>query len=90
MTDETTPTPVEDDTTGEQAPPEQAPEETPTPRRRRKAKDAEDEGDPTKRYAAYNKSLGRYVGGVRDTKAEADKIAKQITDAGHQAEVREF
>lgn len=89
MNDETTPAPVEDDTTGEQAPPEQAPEETPAPRRRRKSKDV-DEGDPTKRYAAYNKSLGRYVGGVRDTKAEADKIAAQITEAGHTAEIREF
>lgn len=45
--------------------------------------------EPAKRYAAYNASLGRFVGGVRDTKAEADKLAKGIKDAGYKAEVRE-
>lgn len=44
---------------------------------------------PPKRYAAYNKSLGRFVGGVRDNKSEADKIAKGVKDAGYTAEVRE-
>jgi hypothetical protein len=45
--------------------------------------------EPAKHYAAYNVSLGKYVGGVRDTKAEAQKLAKGITDAGYKAEVRE-
>lgn len=45
--------------------------------------------EPPKRYAAFNKSHGRYVGGVRDTKAEAEKIAKGIREGGHEAEVRE-
>ena len=55
------------------------------------AKEASKKAEPAtpKRYAAFNKSLGRYVGGVRDTKAEATKIAKGITDAGYVAEVRE-
>lgn len=45
--------------------------------------------EPPKRYAAYDRDHGRYVGGVRDTKREADDIAKGIRDAGRTAEVRE-
>jgi hypothetical protein len=41
------------------------------------------------RYGAFDKTLSRYVGGVRDTKAEAETIAKGIRDAGRKAEVRE-
>jgi hypothetical protein len=52
-------------------------------------KAAKKAAEPPKRYGAYNVSLGKYVGGVRDTKAEADKIAKGIKDAGYTAEVRE-
>lgn len=40
------------------------------------------------RFAAFDKTLGKYVGGVRDTKGEADDIAKGIRDAGRKAEVR--
>lgn len=43
-----------------------------------------------KRYAAYDKSHGRYVGGVKDTKREAEIHAKLIREAGHTAEIREF
>lgn len=50
---------------------------------------AEKAAEPAKRYAAFNTTLGKYVGGVRDTKAEAEKIAKGIKDAGHKATVRE-
>ena len=45
--------------------------------------------EPPKRYGAYNMSLGKYVGGVRDTKKEADDIAKGIKAAGYEADVRE-
>ncbi len=53
------------------------------------AKAAKKATEAPKRYAAYNKSLGKFVGGVRDTKGEADKIAKGIKEAGYTAEVRE-
>lgn len=44
---------------------------------------------PEKRYAAYDLSYGRYVGGVHDRKGDATKAAKGIEDAGRKAEVRE-
>lgn len=45
-------------------------------------------------YAAYDKDLARFVGGVhrgKDAKAEAGKSddAKDAKDAGHQVEVRQ-
>lgn len=46
------------------------------------------EGD-SGRYAAYDKTLGRFVGGVRDTRKDADEVAKGIRDAGRKAEVRQ-
>ena len=53
------------------------------------AEKAANKVQPPKRYGAYNVSLGKYVGGVRDTKKEADDIAKGIKAAGYEADVRE-
>lgn len=41
------------------------------------------------RFAAFNESLSMYVGGVRDSKAEANEVAKGIREGGHKATVRE-
>lgn len=67
-----------------------SPDETPKPtRRRRKGKD-EEESTPGVRYAAFNKSLGRYEGPVRDTKADAAAAAdKASQDGKYVVEVRE-
>lgn len=70
-------------------PPHDPPQEPRADETTDQPKAAKAKAEPPKRYAAFNMSLGKYVGGVRDTKGEATKIAKGITDAGYTAEVRE-
>lgn len=53
------------------------------------AKKAAPKAEPPKRYAAYNVDLGKFVGGVRDTRKEAADLAKGIEKAGYTAEIRE-
>jgi hypothetical protein len=51
------------------------------------AENTTDEGPGTGRYAAYDKDLERFVGGVHDAK---DKAAKAAKDRGvKRAEIRE-
>lgn len=64
--------------TTEPATPDQAPTPTPTP--------APATG---KRYAAYDKTYLRFVGGVHDTKAKATKAAKDTGIKLGDLEVRE-
>lgn len=42
----------------------------------------------SKRFAAYNKTLERFVGGVFDTKTEAQEVAKHNANK-HKFEIRE-
>lgn len=75
--------------TDEQKAAEQAAAEKAEKAAKAAAEKAVKKAEAPKRYAAYDRSHGRYVGGVRDTKGEAEKIAKGIKDAGREAEVRE-
>lgn len=45
---------------------------------------------PGARYAAFDRTFGRYIGGTRDTRTDAERIAEQIRAAGRVAEVREI
>lgn len=60
------------------------------PRRGRKKADTEPEVEGV-RYAAFNKSLGRYEGGVRETRADAENVASKAAQGGrYVVEVREI
>jgi hypothetical protein len=54
-----------------------------------KAEKAAAEKGPAKRYAAFNEDLAKYVGGVRDSRKEADEIAKTNRASGYKMTVRE-
>jgi len=52
------------------------------------AKAAKPDGPP-KRYAAFNNTLGKFFGGVRDARKEAADLVKAAESQGYDAEIRE-
>lgn len=63
---------------------ENAPEQAPEPEKAAPAKP-----ETGKRYAAYDKTLAKFVGGVHGSRKAAEAHAKKIRDAGRSAEIRE-
>lgn len=71
-------------------PPAEAQAVTPSRRRRKTKGDDEAATAAGVRYAAFNKSLGRYEGPVRDTRADAEAAAEKASQDGrYDVEVRE-